>query len=69
MSKELDALEKAVKKAGGQKPLADAIGTTQGHIWLMLQRGKCGPSYVLPIEKATGVTRQQLRPDIFGDKA
>jgi DNA-binding transcriptional regulator YdaS (Cro superfamily) len=68
MSKERDALEKAIKKAGGQKPLADAIGTTQGHIWLMLKRGKCGPSYVLDIERETGVSRHKLREDLYPEE-
>jgi DNA-binding transcriptional regulator YdaS (Cro superfamily) len=62
-----EALERAVELAGGQKPLADLIGTTQPNIWYWLNKSKRGvPSeYAAAIEEATGVTRHELRPDIF----
>jgi DNA-binding transcriptional regulator YdaS (Cro superfamily) len=63
------ALERAVEIAGGQKPLADLIGTTQSQVWYWLTRAKKGVpgEYVIPIEQATQsqVTRYDLRPDLY----
>ncbi len=64
-----EALQRAIDIAGGQKPLADKIGTTQSQVWYWLAKAKKGVSgeYVIPIEVATGgkVTRHELRPDIY----
>lgn len=64
------ALNRAIELAGGQKPLADAIGTTQSQVWYWLNRSKRGvPGEFAPlIEVATRgeVSRHDLRPDIFG---
>lgn len=64
-----DALKRAVELAGGQKPLAEAIGTSQSQIWYWLHRAKHGvpAEYVLPIEAATNgqVRRHDLRPDVY----
>jgi Uma2 family endonuclease/DNA-binding transcriptional regulator YdaS (Cro superfamily) len=59
------ALKKAVENAGGQTALAERIGSTQGHISKWLERNYVPPEYVLTIEKATGVSRHELRPDIY----
>jgi DNA-binding transcriptional regulator YdaS (Cro superfamily) len=63
------ALERAVKIVGGQKPLADLLGTTQSQVWYWLSRAKRGVpgEYVIPIEQATQsqVTRYDLRPDLY----
>lgn len=65
-----EALSRAIELAGGQKPLADLVGTTQSQIWYWLSRSKRGvPGEFAPkIEDATKgqVTRHDLRPDIFG---
>lgn len=62
-----EALKKACDLAGGQKPLADRIGTTQSQVWYWLTRSKRGvaPEFVLPIERETGVSRHDLRPDLY----
>lgn len=61
------ALELACEELGGQKPLADAIGTSQSQIWYWLKRAKKGvpAEFVLRIERATGVSRHDLRPDLY----
>ena len=61
------ALEKAVAAVGSQKALAERIGVSQGHVWYWLKRSVKGvPSeYVLLIESETGVSRHDLRPDIY----
>lgn len=62
------ALSRACKVAGGQKPLADKIGTSQSQVWYWLTRAKKGVpgEFVLRIEGATGVSRHLLRPDLYG---
>lgn len=61
------ALQQACAVAGGQKPLALRIGTTQSRVWYWLARARRGVAaeFVLPIERATGVSRRLLRPDLF----
>jgi DNA-binding transcriptional regulator YdaS (Cro superfamily) len=61
------ALRQAVDVAGGQKALADKIGTTQSQVWYWLERSKRGApaEFVIAIETATGVKRYELRPDIY----
>ena len=64
------ALQRAIEFAGGQKPLAEAIGTTQSQVWYWLNRAKRGApgEFAQKIEAAVDgkVTRHDLRPDIFG---
>lgn len=62
-----EALKRACDAAGGQKPLADLIGTTQSQVWYWLTRSKRGvpAEFVLPIERETGVSRSELRPDLW----
>ena len=68
----LTALQDAVIKAGGQTALARAIGKTQGHVSQWIRREYVPAELVLKIEVATGVSRHDLRPDIYpreGDAA
>jgi DNA-binding transcriptional regulator YdaS (Cro superfamily) len=60
-----EALRLACERAGGQTALAKAIGKSQGHISKWLQRGYIPAEQVLLIERATGVSRHQLRPDVY----
>lgn len=66
-----EALKRACELAGGQKPLAERIGTTQSQVWYWLQRSKRGvpAEFVLPIERETGVPRNELRPDLWPEMA
>lgn len=61
------ALERACEAAGGQKSLADRIGTTQSQVWYWLKRSKRGvpAEFAAKIEEATGVPRSELRPDLW----
>ena len=63
----VDALKRACDLAGGQAPLAERIGTTQSQVWYWLSRSKRGPKaeFVLAIERETGVSRHDLRPDLY----
>ncbi|MFZ1493003.1 MAG: YdaS family helix-turn-helix protein [Candidatus Competibacter denitrificans] len=63
----LQALKEAVAIAGGQLALARGLGLKQGHIWWWLNKTyQASPSYVLAIEHLTGISKHDLRPDIFG---
>ena len=60
------AIEKAVALAGSQAELARRIGVKQAHVWNWLNRdAKVPADRVLAIEAATGVSRHDLRPDIY----
>jgi len=66
-----DALQRACEAAGGQTSLAGRIGTTQSKVWYWLKRSKKGVSgeYVLSIERETGISRSELRPDLYPAEA
>lgn len=59
------ALKKAVEIAGGQTQLARQIGVSQPAVWNWLNKSPIPAEHVLPVEKATGVSRHELRPDIY----
>ncbi len=65
----MNALERAIEKAGSQSALARAIGgkTKQQHVsyWLRESKGVVPPTYCEAIELATGVPRHELRPDLW----
>jgi DNA-binding transcriptional regulator YdaS (Cro superfamily) len=65
--KQKDALRRAINIAGGQIALGKEIGAGQTKVSFWLNGSKKGVAagYVLPIEKATGVSRHDLRPDIY----
>jgi len=61
-----EALERAVKTAGGQSALARICEVSQPTVWKWLQSTKRLPAeHVLTVEAATGVSRHALRPDIY----
>lgn len=49
-----------------QTAFAELIGVTQPLVSYWLKRGQVGAQYVLKVEEKTGVSRHDLRPDIFG---
>jgi DNA-binding transcriptional regulator YdaS (Cro superfamily) len=63
-------LERAVIEAGGQTALARLIGARQQDIWYWLNRrdGRASAEFVIAIESATGVSRHELRPDIYPEE-
>jgi DNA-binding transcriptional regulator YdaS (Cro superfamily) len=65
----IEALKHAIDRCGTQSELARAIGKTQGHISQWLIRGKVPAESVLPIERVTGVSRHELRPDLYPREA
>ena len=65
MNSHYPALGKAIATLGGQVKLADAIQTSQQNVSNWLRTGKVAPDKVILIEKVTGVSRHELRPDIY----
>ncbi len=65
-------LRRVVEIMNGQTALARALSTDsrpirQGHVWAWLNRdGLLPPEFVLTVERLTGVSRHELRPDVFG---
>jgi|LUMV01.1.fsa_nt_gb DNA-binding transcriptional regulator YdaS (Cro superfamily) len=63
---ELDSLNEAVRIAGSQSELARQIGVAQASVWKMLHKAhRASAEFVLKIEAATGVSRHDLRPDLY----
>ncbi|MCB2048550.1 MAG: helix-turn-helix domain-containing protein [Novosphingobium sp.] len=61
-----EALELARDVAGGQASLARICGITQPSVWKWFQSSKRLPAeHVLAVEAATGISRHELRPDIY----
>lgn len=59
-------LDSAIEKAGGQVALAKLLGLRQSHISNWRNRNKRIPAErVLDIERVTGVSRHDLRPDLY----
>jgi len=56
------AVQKALKKVGGLRPLARLLGINPQNIsrWK-----RCPAGYVLTLERLTGVPRYELRPDLY----
>lgn len=61
-----EALQAAVDKAGSQAEIARIAGVSTTAVWKWVQSSKRVPAeFVLKIEAATGVSRHDLRPDIY----
>ena len=60
-------IQQAVKVAGSQSALAKAVNAAPQFVsqWVTGRR-PVPPKFALTIEKATGVSRHELRPDVFG---
>jgi len=59
------AIQRAVDAAGSQSALARLIGVTPQRVQQMVDDGKVSHNQVIPIERATGVSRTELRPDLY----
>ncbi len=56
------ALKIAIEKAGGHAKLGRALGISGAAI---SQWSQCPPLRVLAVEAASGVSRHELRPDLY----
>ena len=59
------ALYRAIKTAGSMRKLGLLIDCNTGQINMWKHRNNVPAEYVLPIERATGVSRSLLRPDLY----
>jgi len=60
----MSALQKAISIAGNSSKLGKKVGVSRQAVeqWKVVP-----PERVLAVERATGVSRYDLRPDIYGD--
>lgn len=59
------ALAAACDAVGGEAKLAELIGKTRSHISTWKWRGMIPAEQALPIERASGISRHVLRPDLY----
>lgn len=59
-------IDRAVEAVGGQAGLARVCSVTPQAVMQWVSKGKPPAGRVLQIEEATGVSRHELRPDVFG---
>lgn len=61
-----EALEEAVRLAGGQARLARAVGVTVQAVHQWLSKGRVPVERASKVAEVTGVSKHRLRQDIFG---
>lgn len=62
----LESLRIAIRKAGSQSALARMLGVSQAAVSKWDRLGKHLPAdHVLRVEELTGVSRHDLRPDLY----
>lgn len=59
---QITILQKVIERAGSQRKLAQALGITDSAV---SQWARVPTSRVLDIERLTGISRHDLRPDIY----
>ena len=60
------ALREAVRRAGSQAAVARACGVSTTAVWKWVTMSRQVPAeFVLRVEDLTGVSRHELRPDIY----
>jgi DNA-binding transcriptional regulator YdaS (Cro superfamily) len=59
------ALLHAVDVMGGQTATAKRLGVSQQAVQYWIKRGRVPALKAIPLEAASGVSRQKLRPDIY----
>lgn len=65
----IHALRRAVDLKGSQSALARDIGFTQGSVWRWLNGTQVPAEAAIAIEKATGIPKSEIRPDLFGPES
>ena len=66
MNRMIDPLERAIETSGGASKLATALGVTKAAVSHWKRTGRVPARHCLHIEELSGVSRYDLRPDIFG---
>jgi hypothetical protein len=60
-----DLLTRAVSLAGSEAKLGKATGYSQHGIWMARKKGRVSPKMAVAIERAVGIPKSALCPDIF----
>lgn len=58
-----DPIKRAIKLAGGFAAVGRAVGMKRQAVF---QWPRCPAEHVLTLEKMSGISRHELRPDVFG---
>lgn len=66
---EVSPIARAVLVAGSQSSLARKLNCTPQNVQRMFSSGHVPAKHVLKIEAATGISRHELRPDLYPDVA
>lgn len=61
----INPIDRAVMAAGSQSSLARTLKCTPQNVQRMCAAGHVPAKHVLKIEAATGVSRHELRPDLY----
>lgn len=70
MAKAKSPIDRALDELGGPSKAAAALGISNPSVvFNWRSRGKVPAEYVLALEKISGVSRHELRSDIFGEAA
>lgn len=68
MAREHDSdslIPRAGRAAGSQSAFGRLLGKRQSTIQGWLKAGRISPEYVIPVERVTGISRHELRPDLY----
>ncbi|WP_449432323.1 Cro/CI family transcriptional regulator [Pseudomonas putida] len=60
-----NAATRAAEAAGGQSALARALGCTPQNVQRWCSTGRVPAERVLAVERITGISRHEIRPDIY----
>lgn len=70
MAKKPDTISSIIQALGGPTKAAEALHLSNPSVILnWRKRGSIPAQYVIAVEKLTGISRQKLRPDVFGEAA
>lgn len=60
-----DAVDQAIRSVGGVANLGSTLGVSHSAVVRWRQAGRVPVKHILHIERATGVPRHRLRPDLY----
>jgi DNA-binding transcriptional regulator YdaS (Cro superfamily) len=61
----MDAIDRAIEAVGGRRQLAEACGVRYQAVHKWRKQGRIPAERVLTIERVSGVSRSELRPDLY----
>lgn len=61
----MDVFDRLFESAGGATALAERLGIRQSVVSNWKARGRIPAERVVEVETATGIPREELRPDLF----